>query len=146
MAHRLPISYSLLMISNVTTPPPVVKKRILAVDDQPSNTRFLKLHLEGTDQYVVREENDPGAALSAAEHFHPDLILLDVMMPGIDGGELAASFKASAALKSVPIVFLTAVVTKQEVDAGKGQLGGNSFLAKPVVFADVMACLKHHLG
>ena len=122
------------------------KKRILAVDDQASNTRLVKLCLEGTNDYVVREENDAKAALATAEEFRPQLILLDVMMPGMDGGELATCFKASPRLKDVPIVFLTAAVTKGEVKAGGGQVGGQSFLAKPVVLTEVVACLKHHLG
>ena len=120
------------------------KKRILVVDDQPANTRLLKLHLEKT--YEVREENNPKAALSAAEAFQPHLILLDVMMPGVDGGEVASRIQESPKLKDVPIVFLTAAVTKREVDAGDGQLGGFPFLAKPVVLSEVTACLKEHLG
>jgi PleD family two-component response regulator len=52
------------------------KKRILVVDDQASATRLVKRYLEGTNDYVVREENDPKAALSAAEEFQPQLILL----------------------------------------------------------------------
>jgi CheY-like chemotaxis protein len=122
------------------------KKRILAVDDQASNTRLLKLYLERTNNYVVREENDAKAALSAAEEFQPHLILLDVMMPGMDGGELAACFQASPKLKAVPIVFLTAAITKREVEAGGGQVGGHPFLAKPVVLSELVDCLKHHLG
>jgi CheY-like chemotaxis protein len=122
------------------------KKRILAVDDQASNTRLLKLYLERTNDYVVREENDAKAALSAAEEFQPHLILLDVMMPGMDGGELAACFRASPKLKAVPIVFLTAAITKREVEAGGGQVGGHPFLAKPVVLSELVACLEHHLG
>jgi len=122
------------------------KKRILAVDDQPRNTRLLKLYLEQTNNYMVKEENDAKAALSAAEEFQPHLILLDVMMPGMDGGELAACFKASPKLKAVPIVFLTATITKEEVEASGGRVGGQSFLAKPVVLTEVAACLKHHLG
>ena len=122
------------------------KKRILVVDDQAQNTRLLKLYLERTNDYVVREENDAKAALAAAEEFEPDLILLDVMMPGLDGGELAARFQASAKLKTVPTVFLTAAVTKEEVSAGGGLVGGVPFLAKPVVLSEVLACLKQHLG
>jgi CheY-like chemotaxis protein len=122
------------------------KKRILVVDDQAQNTRLLKLYLERTNDYVVKEENDANAALSAAEKFEPDLILLDVMMPGVDGGELAARFQASAKLKTVPTVFLTATVTKEEVNASGGLVGGVPFLAKPVVLSDVLACLKQHLG
>jgi two-component system, OmpR family, response regulator len=122
------------------------KKRILVVDDRASDTRLLKLYLEGTNDYVVREENDAKAALSAAEEFQPHLILLDVMMPGMDGGELAASFQANPKLKAVPIVFLTAAVTKGEVEASGGRFGGWPFLAKPIVLSEVVACLKQHLG
>ena len=122
------------------------KKRILVVDDEAQNTRLLKLYLEQTNDYEVREENDAKAALSAAEEFGPDLILLDVMMPGVDGGEVAARFKASPKLKAVPTVFLTAAVTKEEVKAGGGLVGGEPFLAKPVVLTEVLACLKQHLG
>ena len=134
------------MSVNMKTTMKTEKKRILAVDDQASNTRLLKLYLERTNDYVVREENDAKAALSAAEEFQPHLILLDVMMPGMDGGELAACFQANPKLKGVPIVFLTAAVTKREVTAGGGQVGGHPFLAKPVVLSEVLACLKHHLG
>ena len=134
------------MSVNMKTTMKTEKKRILAVDDQASNTRLLKLYLERTNDYVVREVNDAKAALSAAEEFQPHLILLDVMMPGMDGGELAACFQANPKLKAVPIVFLTAAVTKGEVKAGGGQVGGYPFLAKPVVLSEVLACLKHHLG
>jgi CheY-like chemotaxis protein len=122
------------------------KKRILVVDDEASITRLLKLNLEQTKDYVVRTENDATLALAAAEEFQPDLILLDVMMPGLDGGELASCFQASPKLKEVPIVFLTAAATKAEVYARGGRVGGLPFLAKPVEMAEVIACLKQHLG
>ena len=122
------------------------KKHILVVDDEAHNTRLLRLYLERTNDYVVMEENDAKAACSAAEEFEPDLILLDVMMPGVDGGEVAARFQASTKLKAVPTVFLTAAVTKEEVNAGGGLVGGMPFLAKPVVLSEVLACIKQHLG
>jgi two-component system, OmpR family, response regulator len=122
------------------------KKRILVVDDEPSITRLLKLNLEQTNDYVVRMENDSEKALAAAAEFHPDLILLDVMMPGLDGGELASRFQANPKLKTVPIVFLTAAATKSEVYARGGKVGGLPFLAKPVELSAVVACLKQHLG
>jgi CheY-like chemotaxis protein len=124
----------------------IEKKRILVVDDQPSNSQLVKRCLERTDDYVVREENNAKAALAAAEEFRPHLILLDLMMPGMGGGELAACFQANPKLKAVPIVFLTAAVTKDEVEAGGGRSGGFPFLAKPFVLSEVIDCLKHHLG
>jgi CheY-like chemotaxis protein len=122
------------------------KKRILVVDDTAADTRLLKVYLEQTNRYVVREENDAGRAVAAAEEFRPDLVLLDVMMPAMDGGELAACFQAHPELNLVPIVFLTAAVTKAEVEAGGGDIGAFPFLAKPVVLSDVVACLERHLG
>src|SRR5580692_4211280 len=91
------------------------KKRILAVDDCPDNTKLVKLYLEQTNEYMVREENNARSALCTAEEFEPHLILLDVMMPGLDGGQLAARFLAHPKLKTVPIVFMTAAITKEEV-------------------------------
>jgi putative two-component system response regulator len=123
-----------------------MKKRILVVDDNASDTQLLKRYLEETDEYVVREENDPKAAISVAEKFKPQLVLLDVLMPEMDGGELAASFKANPGLKAVPIVFLTSKLTKKEVALFGGRIGGYPFLAKPIVLREVAACLKRHLG
>jgi len=134
------------MNENIKTTMKTEKKRILVVDDQSRDTRLMKLYLEQTNDYVVREENDPASALSTAEVFKPHLILLDVMMPGMDGGELAARFQASPGLKAVPIVFLTAVITKEEAAASDGRRGGYPFLAKPVVLSQVVDCLKKHLG
>jgi putative two-component system response regulator len=122
------------------------KKRILVVDDRPRDTRLVKLCLERTNDYEVLEENDSNAAVAAAEAFHPQLILLDIMMPGQDGGLLAAAMHANPKLKDVPIVFLTALVTPEEVDAVGGMLGDHPFLAKPITPSELVACLKDHLG
>ncbi len=122
------------------------KKRILVVDDEPSITRVLKLNLEQTGDYEVETENISREALAAAERFRPDLVLLDVMMPGLDGGNLASQLQASSKLKGVPIVFLTAAVTREEVRERRGLIGGLPFLAKPVNLHEVLTCLQQHLG
>lgn len=122
------------------------KKKILVVDDETSITRLLKLNLEGTDEYIVRTLNSPEAALKTALEFHPDLILLDVIMPTTDGGYLASCLRAHPALQNVPIVFLTAAATKEEVATRSGMIGGLPFLAKPVNLAEVLACLRNHIS
>ena len=124
----------------------IEKKRILVVDDRASNTQLVKVYLEGTNDYVVREENDAHAAVAAAEEFQPHLILLDVMMPGLDGGVLVAGFHASPKLKAVPIVFLTAAITTKEIEAVGGRIGSFPFLSKPIVLSEVAACIKHQLS
>jgi len=120
-------------------------KRILVVDDRASDSRLIKLFLERKD-YVVREVNDSQAALPAAEEFEPNLILLDLMMPGMGGTELAGLFEANPKLKDVPIVFLTAAITKEQVVAVGGRIGKYPFLAKPIVLSEVADCLKQILG
>ncbi len=90
-------------------------KKILVVDDEPSITSLLKLNLEKTGAYTVRVENEGAQALPAARQFKPDLVLLDVMMPDLDGGDAAAQIRADPLLRDVPIVFLTAAVKKEEL-------------------------------
>jgi CheY-like chemotaxis protein len=107
---------------------------------------LLKLNLEQTGDYEVATENISKAALTAAEEFQPDLLLLNVVMPGLDGGNLASQLQASPELKGMPIVFLTAAVTRGEVRARHGLVGGLPFLAKPVSLEEVLACLERHLG
>jgi DNA-binding response OmpR family regulator len=122
------------------------KKRILVVDDEPSITRLLKLNLEQTGGYVVRTENGADEGLAAAHEFRPNLILLDVAMPGMDGGELARRIQENPMLNTVPIVFLTALATKEEVSKSRGVIGGMPFLAKPVDMNEVLSCLNKHLA
>jgi CheY-like chemotaxis protein len=122
------------------------KKRILVVDDEPSITRLLKLNLEQTGDYEVATENVSRAALATAEQFEPDLMLLDVMMPGMDGGSLATALQAKPKLKGVPIVFVTAAVTREELRQRRGLVGGQPFLAKPVNLQEVLACVQQQLA
>lgn len=121
------------------------KKKILIVDDEAVFTRMVKLNLEQTGQYEVREENRALRALPAAREFKPDLILLDVIMPGMDGGELAASLQADYALRKTPIVFLTATVSPSEAKSGGFTSGGFLFLAKPVALKDLIQCIETHV-
>ncbi len=127
----------------MTTTP---KKRILVVDDEPSFTRLLKLNLEQTGDYEVAAENSSREVLAAATRFRPHLILLDVMMPEMDGGDLAGQLRQVPSLARVPIVFLTAAVKKEEVRSRRGQIGGFPFIAKPVDLNDLLDALKQHLG
>jgi CheY-like chemotaxis protein len=122
------------------------KKRIMIVDDEAPFTRLLKLSLEQTGQYAVRVENVPDQAVGAAEEFLPDLVLMDVMMPGMDGGALAAQFQTRERLHREPIVFLTAAVKREEVKARQGLIGGLPFLAKPVELEELTQCIQRHLA
>src|ERR1700690_1093659 len=122
-----------------------MKKRILVVDDEPALTRMIKLNLEQTGRYEVRTENLGRKAIEAAREFRPDLILLDVMMPGMLGSEIAAQLEADPELRAIKFVFLTAMVTKGEELRSDGQIGGHTFLAKPISADDLCRVIEDHL-
>ncbi len=124
----------------------MTKQRILLIDDEKSFTQMLKLNLEMSGLYEVREENRGVHALATAREFEPDLIFLDIMMPDIDGDEVAAQLKADPRLRKSSIVFLTAVASKQEVENHNGFIGGHPFLAKPASTGEVIQCIRKHLG
>jgi len=121
------------------------KIRILVIDDEASVTRGVKLNLEVLGTYEVRAENHPRAAVQTAREFRPDLILLDVMMPEMDGGEVAAQFQEDPLLKGIPIVFLTAIVAKAETHGHEARIGGQNYLAKPVDLAELTRAIETHL-
>jgi CheY-like chemotaxis protein len=120
------------------------KRRILLVDDEKSLTSLMKLNLEETGNYEVRVENWPEDALKTAREFKPDLILLDIIMPRLPGGNVAAAVDADPALKGTPIVFLTAAVRKQFVDDHDGIICEHPCLAKPASVEDVVDMIEKH--
>ncbi|HEX9780655.1 MAG TPA: response regulator [bacterium] len=121
------------------------RHRILLVDDEVGFANTLKTYLELTGRYTVRAVHRAEEALAVAEAFRPDLILLDVIMPDTDGGHLAADMREHEELKRVPIIFLTAAVSRQEAAAKEGVIGGQLFMAKPVTAREVMAKIDQYL-
>jgi CheY-like chemotaxis protein len=121
------------------------KKRILLVDDEKSFTNLLKLNLEDTGNYEVRVENWAEDAFPAAKEFKPDLILLDIIMPRMPGGNVAAMIKADAALKNTPIVFLTAAVRKHQVEENEGIICDHPCLAKPATVDEVIDMIEKNV-
>lgn len=122
------------------------KTKILIVDDEATFTRMVRMNLEQTGRFEVREENRATLALTAAREFQPDLILLDVIMPAMDGGELASRIKADSKLAKTPIVFLTATVSKHEAQEGGFPSGGFLFLAKPVSLQVLLKTIDESLA
>lgn len=121
-----------------------MKKRILLIDDERSFTSLLKLNLEQTGAYEVRVENSPEDGLAAARLFQPDLVLLDIIMPRVPGGNVAAEFKADPALAETPVVFLTAAVSKSRVAEHDGVISDYPYLAKPVSVETIIATIEKY--
>jgi DNA-binding response OmpR family regulator len=102
--------------------------------------------LQQTGQYEVREENDALHTIVAAREFKPDVILLDVMMPEADGGDIAGDLKADTTTAHIPIIFLTALVGNEETNLGGLLSGGHRFLPKPVSLAELTQCIHEVSG
>ena len=91
-------------------------KKILVIDDEPALTRLLKADLERFGKYTVWDVNDPTRALELARRFKP--VLLDVVMPGMDGGDVLAALRDDPITRDVPVVMLTALVGNEETSVG----------------------------
>lgn len=120
------------------------KRRILIVDDDANSTHLVKILLERSGPYLVLEENDAAKADETAHNFKPDVILLDIVMPKIDGGELATQIEADHELHNTPIIFLTALVTHGEAQSGL-HIQGHPFVAKPISIPELIAAIEKHL-
>ena len=117
---------------------------ILVVDDAPDSLRFLTDTLE-SEGYGVRIARDGQAALASLAAELPDLVLMDAVMPGIDGFETTRRIKADPALASVPVIFMTGLTETENVLDGLAA-GGVDYVKKPIVLAELLARLKVHLG
>jgi two-component system, OmpR family, response regulator len=120
------------------------KPRILIVDDNPRFSHSARLILQESGQYVVCEENDAASAVETARSFRPDLILLDLVMPQLDGAEVAAQVESDWALHGVPIVFVTGLVTPDEARNGQ-RIDGHRVVSKPVSSFDLLGAVEESL-
>jgi len=105
--------------------------RILVVDDERDNRELLDLIL-GWEGFVVLSANDGEQALAAVASDAPDLLLLDVMMPGMDGYEVASRLKGDATTHQIPIIIVTALADTNDAKARGCSAGAEGFLAKPI--------------
>jgi CheY-like chemotaxis protein len=122
-------------------------KKILVVDDEVGFTRLLQMNLEKTGHYSVRVVNDSTKALEAARLFHPDLALLDIVMPGLDGGDLVAQMKQDPVLAKIPVIMLTALVGQHEAsDDAVVQSGNLIMLGKPVRLNVLLQAIEEQLA
>lgn len=117
---------------------------VLVVDDEPDSLRFLTDTLEGAGITVLVAISGT-AALDLLEHITPDLILMDAVMPGIDGFETTVRIKARPELAHVPVMFMTGLTESEHVIEGF-EVGGVDYLRKPVNVHELLARVRVHLG
>lgn len=128
---------------NDDVPPILDKPTILVIDDTPDNLALMQTLLK--DLYKVKGANNGERGLKIAASGHPpDLILLDIMMPGIDGYEVCRRLKADAATRDIPVIFLTAKAEVEDEQLGF-ELGAVDYITKPISPPLVLARVKTHL-
>jgi DNA-binding response OmpR family regulator len=125
---------------------PVASRRVLIVDDEPSIRLLTKVNLTASGVDVLEAPNG-ATGVEIARKEHPDVVLLDVMMPDVDGWEVARQLAADEATAQIPIVFLTARTEQADRALGR-ELGGVAYLVKPfdpTVLGDVIEGILERL-
>jgi len=117
---------------------------VLVVDDTPDTLGFLTDALEQAGLTVLVATSG-AAAIALLAHVTPDLILMDAMMPAMDGFEACRQIKADAALAHLPVIFMTGLTDTQHVVAGL-EAGGVDYVAKPIVVDELLARIRVHLA
>ena len=118
------------------------RPRLLLVDDEPTNLQVLR-HILQSD-YRLLFATDGERALQVAREQRPDLVLLDIMMPNLDGYAVCRALKADAATASIPVIFITALTDSRDETAGF-DAGAVDYITKPINPAIVMARVRNHL-
>lgn len=122
---------------------PGQRPTLLVVDDTPESLIFLTRTLERVD-HTVLIANDGATALDLLEHIIPDLILMDAVMPGLDGFETTRRIKADPRFAHIPVIFMTGLTDTEHVIDGFAA-GGVDYVYKPVVVEELLARVRVHL-
>lgn len=121
----------------------MIDATVLLVDDQPNNIKVLLSFLEDR-KMDIRIADSGDKALQMLERFHPDLILLDVMMPGIDGFETCRKIQQNERTRDIPVIFMTALSSIEDKIRGF-DAGAVDYIVKPFQQAEVLARIQTHI-
>jgi CheY-like chemotaxis protein len=113
-------------------------KKILVIDDEENYCRVIKKALESRGGFHVLTATRGREGIVLAKIQKPDLILLDIMMPAPTGTHVAGALSEDPDTRSIPVIFVTAIVTKDEVGQSDGTFGGQLILAKPVIIDELV--------
>jgi DNA-binding response OmpR family regulator len=122
------------------------KKTIMLIDDEVGFTTLLKMNLEKTGRFEVSIENDASKAITSIRACRPDLVLLDIVMPGKVGGDILAEMRDDMSLARIPVIMLTALVAREEMSADAvAQSEALTVLPKPVEMEKLLTVIDAHL-
>lgn len=122
----------------------ILPKKILVVDDEEEVLTPLSNILKRA-KYEVISTTKGKEAIELAKSSHPDLIILDIVLPDIDGGEVSATLSEDPATANIPIVYLTGILTKSEESLAGERTGKHYLIAKPITGRELLAIVKKAL-
>ena len=121
------------------------KKKILIVDDEVDMLSLLETRLSAAGYSVIKAA-DGKEGLRLAKKEQPDMIILDIMMPGLGGDKVAEILKSEPDTRQIPIIFLTCLYTKEEESSQGHRIEGNFFIAKPFDQKELLSEIKNRLN
>ena len=119
------------------------RKKLLLIDDDEAALEYLSVKLGG--EFDLMATGSPEQALSLASDGRPDLVLCDIDLPGMDGGDLSAMLFACLETHHIPLVFLTALVSPAELKAKGDQLAGRAAISKQASIEQIVARIRANL-
>lgn len=121
--------------------------KILLIDDKEDFTELLAANLEDAGNFEVRQVNNPLNAKKVARDFLPDVCVIDLVMPQMDGGDVVTAFKSDPLLAEIPVLMLTALVEEDPAQPGKAQMkGGLPFVSKTSDLWVIQKAIEEALG
>ena len=114
----------------------MARKRILIADDEP-DIRTLLVAILKSENYDVITASDGAEALMAIKTSHPDVVILDIMMPKLDGMQVLQKVREDAEISSIPVIMLTAKVSDKDILSGY-KYGANYYIPKPFEISDIL--------
>jgi two-component system, cell cycle response regulator DivK len=117
--------------------------KVLVVEDNAANMKLATFILESAKHTVI-SARDAEAGLTLAREEHPDLILMDIQLPGMDGLQATGLLKADEATRGIPVIALTALAMKGDEERIRAA-GCDGYIAKPLAYKDFLAVIASHL-
>ena len=119
-------------------------KTVLVADDDPVILRLIQVNLE-LEGYDVLTANNGQEAVDQAAESHPDLVILDIMMPRLDGYQACEALKSNAETEAIPVIFLSAKAQQSDIEKGKS-FGVADYLTKPFDPSELLEVVERHVG
>jgi CheY-like chemotaxis protein len=120
------------------------KKKVLIVDDEAGFTDLLKLNLEESGNYEVHVENEAGRATQAVRWFEPHVVLMDMIMPDLSGREAVERIRRQHGLEQLPVIFLTAALSRDDATMHGSHVDGIPLLSKPATLEQITEAIEKH--